>query len=102
LEYSDKETTNQLPFVLFQHQKMDDPNAYTYPFQLTKTLHREPYDELLPSKAENSQKGKIVIITGAYGGIGAVPIPSTFQPLMTDSVYRQQPQFGPELVHPWF
>jgi FlaA1/EpsC-like NDP-sugar epimerase len=53
-----------------------DPNQYTYPFQLTKTMHRDPYDELLPSKASNSQKGKIVIVTGAYGGIGAVCIPS--------------------------
>lgn len=51
-----------------------DPNTYTYPFQLTKTLHRDPYDDLLPTNPENSQKGKIVIITGAYGGIGAVCI----------------------------
>jgi FlaA1/EpsC-like NDP-sugar epimerase len=52
-----------------------DPNQYTYPFQLTKTMHRDPYDELLPSKPSNSQKGKIVIITGAYGGIGSVFTP---------------------------
>lgn len=49
-----------------------DPNMYTWPFQLTKTMHRDPYDEILPTKASNSQKGKIVIITGAYGGIGKV------------------------------
>jgi hypothetical protein len=49
-----------------------DPNMYTYPFQFTKTMHRQPYDDILPSKPSNSQKGKIVIITGAYGGIGAV------------------------------
>ncbi|KAH8803439.1 hypothetical protein F5884DRAFT_739815 [Xylogone sp. PMI_703] len=48
-----------------------DPNQYTIPFQLTKTMHRDPYDELLPSNPSNSQKGKIVIVTGAYGGIGA-------------------------------
>ncbi|KAH8816904.1 hypothetical protein F5884DRAFT_818812 [Xylogone sp. PMI_703] len=48
-----------------------NPDTYTIPFQLTKTMHRDPYDELLPSNPSNSQKGKIVIITGAYGGIGA-------------------------------
>jgi hypothetical protein len=53
-----------------------DPNLYTTPFQLTKTMHRDPYDKLFPSKASNSQKGKIVIITGAYRGIGTVCIPS--------------------------
>jgi hypothetical protein len=56
-----------------------DPDQYTYPFQLTKTIHRDPYDELLPSKPSNSQKGKIVIITGAYGGIGSVFFYLTFQ-----------------------
>ncbi|PVH78707.1 NAD(P)-binding protein [Cadophora sp. DSE1049] len=48
-----------------------DPDMYTTPFQLTKTMHREPYDEILPTKPANSQKGKIIIITGAYGGIGS-------------------------------
>jgi hypothetical protein len=45
---------------------------YTYPFQLTRTMHRDPYDDLLPSKPLNSQKGKIATATGAYGGIGSV------------------------------
>jgi hypothetical protein len=49
-----------------------DPDFFTYPFQLTKTMHRQPYDDLLPSKPSNSQKGKIVIITGAYGSLGTV------------------------------
>jgi hypothetical protein len=49
-----------------------DPDMYTIPFQLTKTMHREPYDDILPTNPINSRKGKIVIITGAYGGIGAV------------------------------
>jgi len=55
-----------------------DPNMYTTPFQLTKTMHREPYDEILPSNPANSQKGKIIIITGAYGGIGSVSFNSRF------------------------
>lgn len=53
-----------------------DPHQYTTPFQLTKTMHRDPYDEILPSKPSNSQNGRIVIVTGAYGGIGAVSISS--------------------------
>ncbi|KAL5314234.1 hypothetical protein ACEPPN_018659 [Leptodophora sp. 'Broadleaf-Isolate-01'] len=47
-----------------------DSNQYTTPFQLTKTMHREPYYDILPSNLSNSQKGKIVVITGTYGGIG--------------------------------
>jgi FlaA1/EpsC-like NDP-sugar epimerase len=56
-----------------------DPDQYTYPFQLTKTIHRDPYDELLPSKPSNSQEGKIVIVTGAYGGIGSVFLYTIFE-----------------------
>jgi len=52
-----------------------DPELYTTPFQLTKTLHRDPYDALLPTNPKNLQKDKIVIVTGPYGAIGAV-IPS--------------------------
>lgn len=49
-----------------------DPDMYTKPFQLTKTMHRDPYPEIVPTS--HSQRGKIVIITGAYGGIGAVSV----------------------------
>lgn len=52
-----------------------DSNQYTTPFQLTKTMHREPYYDILPSNLSNSQKGKIVVITGTYGGIGLVNFP---------------------------
>jgi hypothetical protein len=48
-----------------------DPNMYTWPFQLTKTLHRDPYDDILPTNPANSQEGKIIIVTGAYGGLGS-------------------------------
>jgi len=37
----------------------------------TKTKHRDPYPAILPSNPANSQKGKIIVITGASGGIGA-------------------------------
>jgi len=45
--------------------------AYTLPFQLTKKIHRKVPDLLSPEKKENSQKGKIVVITGGGTGIGA-------------------------------
>lgn len=48
-----------------------DPLKWTYPFQATKTIHRDPYPALEPV----SQKDNIVIITGAYGTIGKVKIP---------------------------
>lgn len=50
-----------------------DPNLYTYPFQLTPTLHRSPYPFLSPSSPANSAaaEGKIILITGGGTGIGA-------------------------------
>lgn len=47
-----------------------DPNAFTTPFQLTPTTHRDPYEAILPSNPQNSQKGKIILITGGGTGIG--------------------------------
>jgi hypothetical protein len=54
---------------------MADPNAYTIPFQLTKTVHRQQSPALSPTAPDNCQKGKIVIITGGGTGIGAVRSP---------------------------
>jgi len=50
-----------------------DKLAYTRPFQLTKTIHREkvPYS-ISDSNPENNQTGKILVITGGGSGIGAV------------------------------
>lgn len=48
-----------------------DTNAYTTPFLATAKSHRDPYPAISPSKSENSQKGKIVIVTGGGAGIGA-------------------------------
>jgi len=44
----------------------------TLPFQLTQKIHRSVPDMLRPEKEENSQKGKIIVITGGGTGIGAV------------------------------
>jgi len=50
-----------------------DPSlGFTLPFQLTKRTHRKVPDILQPERAENSQRGKIVVITGGGTGIGAV------------------------------
>ncbi|KAK4555448.1 hypothetical protein LTR86_007200 [Recurvomyces mirabilis] len=50
----------------------NDPSlAYTIPFQLTQTIHRRVPDELQPERSENSQRGKIILITGGGSGIGA-------------------------------
>lgn len=37
----------------------------------TKTVQRQPYEAILPTNPANSQKGKIIIITGGNSGIGA-------------------------------
>lgn len=49
---------------------MTDPDAYTKPFQLTKTMRRGLYPAIDPKKPELSAAGKVVIITGAGGGLG--------------------------------
>ncbi|KAF1358372.1 NAD(P)-binding protein [Lizonia empirigonia] len=47
-----------------------DPNAFTTPFQLTKSMRREIYPAIDPKNPELSAVGKTVLITGATGGIG--------------------------------
>lgn len=49
---------------------MTDADAYTRPFQLTKTMRRGLYPAIDPKKPELSAAGKVVIITGAGGGLG--------------------------------
>jgi hypothetical protein len=49
-----------------------DPNAITWPTQLTKSLHRDVYPLLEASSPDLSAAGKTVLITGATGGLGPV------------------------------
>jgi hypothetical protein len=55
-----------------------DPDQFTTPFMATQTKRRNPYPAIDPSSPSNSQKGRIIIITGASGGIGAVRESVTF------------------------
>lgn len=54
---------------------MGDANAYTKPFQLTKSMTRNVYPAIDPKNPENQAAGKVVIITGAGGGLGYVSQP---------------------------
>lgn len=54
---------------------VDESLDYTIPFQLTKTIRRDPYDAISPTKPELSAAGKVIIITGGGTGLGAVCLP---------------------------
>ncbi|KAI2466454.1 NAD(P)-binding protein [Annulohypoxylon bovei var. microspora] len=45
-------------------------DAVTWPYQLTKAVHRNLYAALDPSSPELSAEGKTVLITGVSGGVG--------------------------------
>ena len=49
-----------------------DPNAFTAPFQLTKSLKRDVYPAIDPKNPTLSAKGKTILVTGATGGLGGV------------------------------
>ena len=51
-----------------------DVNMFTSPYQLTKSMPRDVYPAIAPTNPALSAKGKIVIITGAGGGLGAVSL----------------------------
>lgn len=63
--------SNRKPANYIAMASKPDPDQFTTPFLLTKTGHRDPYPAISPEKPENSQKGKIIIITGGGAGIGA-------------------------------
>ena len=49
-----------------------DVNMFTSPYQLTKSMHRDVYPAIEPGNPALSVEGKIVMITGAGGGLGNV------------------------------
>lgn len=52
--------------------RTDESLKFTLPYQLTHNIHRRVPDLLKAEKKENSQEGKIIVITGGGTGIGAV------------------------------
>jgi hypothetical protein len=64
--------------------KMGDdfnPDAFTLPFQLTKSMHRDVYPAVNLQKLSHLAAGKVIIVTGASGGLGFVSIPFNNGPL---------------------
>lgn len=49
-----------------------DPDQFTAPFQLTKDMHRDVYPTVDPQSEDLKVTGKVVVITGAGGGLGYV------------------------------
>ena len=49
-----------------------DPDQFTTPFQLTKGMYRDVYPAVDPKNEDLKATGKVVIITGAGGGLGEV------------------------------
>ena len=47
-------------------------DMFTSPFQLTKCMRRDLYPAIEPTSSDLSAEGKVVIIAGAGGGLGAV------------------------------
>ncbi|KAJ4352217.1 uncharacterized protein N0V89_007564 [Didymosphaeria variabile] len=47
-----------------------DPNMLTSAFQLTKALHRDVYPAIDPKKLAQLASDKVILVTGAGGGIG--------------------------------
>ncbi|KAF2662083.1 NAD(P)-binding protein [Lophiostoma macrostomum CBS 122681] len=47
-----------------------DPNLFTTPYQLTKTLHRDVYPAVDSTSPSLKVTGKVVLVTGAGGGLG--------------------------------
>ena len=53
-----------------------DPDMFTKPYQLTKAMHRDVYPSVDPKSPALRVEGKVVLITGAAGGIGYVSFSS--------------------------
>lgn len=55
-----------------------DPHAFTTTNSFTKTLYRDVYPAIDPKSPDLSQKGKVVIVTGASRGIGKLAFAASF------------------------
>lgn len=68
-----------------------DPDSFTRNFLLTKSYHRDLYPAIDPSNPELDASGKVVIITGAGGGLGNVGLLSTIPVLPFNSIFYRMP-----------
>ena len=78
-----------------------DVNMFTSPFQLTKSMYRDLYPAIDPTNPVLSAKGKVIIITGAGGGLGTVSTHTMANVSMDSDSYafaRQSPKHGLKLV----
>lgn len=73
-----------------------DPNMLTSPFQLTKSLHRDVYPAIDPKKTGSLAADKVIIVTGAGGGIGYVRYNSHRRYIHTNIPPRLSPKPGPK------
>ena len=51
-------------------QDFSPPHGFTVNNALTSTVYRDVYPAVDPKRAELSQSGKVVLVTGASRGIG--------------------------------
>ena len=52
-------------------QQMPPDTYFTLPYMLTKSMHRDVYPAIDPKNPALSAEGKVIIVTGAGGGLGA-------------------------------
>ena len=64
---------NHYLFAKMAHGPVD-PDQFTAPFQLTKGMYRYVYPTVDPKSEGLKATGKVVVITGAGGGLGYVGI----------------------------
>ena len=70
-----------------------DVNMFTSPFQLTKSMPRDVYPAIAPTNPALSAKGKVVIITGAGGGLGAVSLSAITSNCSSKCLYHRPVYF---------
>lgn len=77
---------------------MASPDAYTAPFMLTKSMHRDVYPAIDPAHNKDLRAdSKVIIIFGATSGLGFVGSylhPSTKYFLLKICLHRPSPNHG--------
>ena len=76
-----------------------DVNMFTSPYQLTKSMPRDVYPAIAPTNPALSAKGKVVIITGAGGGLGAVSLSTITTNFSSENPYNSLISFQLSKAH---